>query len=207
MSKYGDFKVVRTERRVPKQSGDPNVDADGMREYSFLKCPHCHTEDIIIASLNIERNKHPVIRDHITMCPAYVGERPVKRCKAVKLVPSNNTVSREMFEDLKRQVEEQERKMEEREQKIKEQEKKIEEKERLLASFDKLDLLRAMMTIEQENKMLKVHIKTLHASMEELEVECDEYEQDVAESWRDATERIRRIRELDAPLLRLLTPI
>jgi len=181
MSKYGDFKVVRTERRVPKQSGDRNVDdADGMREYSFLKCPHCHLEDIIITSLNVERNKHPVIREHIVTCPAYTGERPVKRCKAVKLVPSEATVSKEMFQTLEQKI---------KEQNIKEQ-----------------DLLRTLVATQQENEMFKVHIKTLHVSMEELEMECDEYEQDVAESWRDATARIRSLRAFYAPFLQHLMP-
>ena len=84
MSKYGDFEVVRTERRVPKKATDPNVDADGMREYSFLKCPHCKTEDIIIASLNLKIQKHATIREHVAVCPSYTGERPVKRCKEKK---------------------------------------------------------------------------------------------------------------------------
>jgi len=84
MSKYGDFEVVRTERRVPKKATDPNVDADGMREYSFLKCPHCKTEDIIIASLNLKVQKHATIREHIAVCPSYMGERPTKRCKEKK---------------------------------------------------------------------------------------------------------------------------
>ena len=84
MSKYGVFGVVRTERRVPKKATDPNVDADGMREYSFLKCPHCKTEDIIIASLNLKIQKHATIREHVAVCPSYTGERPVKRCKEKK---------------------------------------------------------------------------------------------------------------------------
>tara|TARA_B110001452_G_scaffold210267_1_gene180643 strand:+ start:100 stop:516 length:417 start_codon:yes stop_codon:yes gene_type:complete len=107
MSKYGDFKVVRTERRVPKKATDPNVDFDGMREYSFLKCPHCHIETILIASLNVQIQQHAAIREHIATCPAYTGERPVKRCKAVKLVPSEATISKEMFQALEQKIKEQ----------------------------------------------------------------------------------------------------
>jgi len=214
MSKYGDFKVVRTERRTPKQSGDPNADADGMREYSFLKCPHCLNEDIELLTCALAYNKSVVTRDHIAVCPSYTGERPVKRCKAVKLVPySNNEVQNRLLkaeqEAAKNQQELTKVKQEAAEQqdKIERLENKVKEQERLLASLDKRILLRALVATQEENKRLKVHLKTLHASMEELEVECDEYEQDVAESWREATERIRRIRALDAPILRLLTPI
>ena len=207
MSKYGDFKVVRTERRVPKKATDPNVDADGMREYSFLKCPHCQTEDIELLTCALAYNKSVVTRDHIAICPAYTGERPVKRCKAVKLVPSNTTVSREIFETLKRRVEVEEQKNIGLSQKIEEQEQKVEEQERLLASIDQQDLLRVLIDTQQENKMLKVHIKTLHESMKELDFECAEYEEDVAESLRDMAERIRRVRALDAPFLQPLTSI
>lgn len=84
MGKYGDFNVVRTERRVPKRSPDPNVDADGMREYSFLRCPHCKIENIEIASSAIRTGKSLVVQEHIAVCPAYIGERPTKRCKEKK---------------------------------------------------------------------------------------------------------------------------
>jgi len=83
MSKYGDFEVVRTERRVPKKATDPNADSEGMREYSFLRCPHCKTE-IIIASLNLKVQKHATIREHIAICASYTGERPSKRSKEKK---------------------------------------------------------------------------------------------------------------------------
>jgi len=166
MSKYGVFKVVRTDRHFPKKATDPNADVDGMREYSFLECPHCHIE-VEILTCALAYNKSVVTGDHIAVCTAYTGERPVKRCKAakvvkaVKLVASNTTVSRDMFEGLEKIAKGQEQ---------------------------------VLVAIRQENRMLKVHIKTLHASMEELEMECDEYEKDVAESWRDATARIRRLR-------------
>jgi DNA repair exonuclease SbcCD ATPase subunit len=214
MSKYGDFKVVRTERRTPKKATDPNVDADGMREYSFLKCPHCYVESIEILSSALRTGKSLVVQEHIAVCPSYAGERPVKRCKAVKLVPySNNEVQNRLLkaeqEAAKNQQEltKNQQELAEQKEEIKKLENKVKEQERLLASLDKQVLLRALVATQEENKRLKVHLKTLHASMEELEVECDEYEQDVAESWREATERIRRIRALDAPILRLLTPI
>jgi len=81
MSKYGGFEVVRTERLKCKRVNDANADEEGMREYSYLKCPHCNTEDIEIASDNVYKQKYTVIRDHILICPSFAGERPPKRGK------------------------------------------------------------------------------------------------------------------------------
>jgi len=81
MSKYGEFDVVRTERRTPPKTTDSNVDKDGMREYSFIKCPHCNKNDIEIVSSNMDKQKYTVIREHIIVCPSFSGERPVKRSK------------------------------------------------------------------------------------------------------------------------------
>ena len=57
---------------------------------------------------------------------------------------------------------------------------------------------------EFENETLKMQLKILVSSMKELEEETDEYEQDVAEAWRDATARIRRMREVNIPFLQQL---
>jgi len=81
MSKYGDFEVVRTARLKCKRANDPNADAEGMRVYTYLKCPHCNTEDLEIASDNLKRDQHTVIRDHMLICPPFTGERPSKRGK------------------------------------------------------------------------------------------------------------------------------
>ena len=82
MSKYGEFEVVRTAMIKCKRANDPNVDANGMREYSYLKCPHCQTEDIELPTSNIFRQKFSAIKDHIVTCPSFTGDRPVKRGKA-----------------------------------------------------------------------------------------------------------------------------
>lgn len=101
MGKYGDFKVVRTERRMCKRRTDPNADEDGMREYSFLKCPHCGVEEISILTDGMRNNKRTVVRDHITVCTEFEGERPVKRCVEVKertsypIVPLNTASSQQ----------------------------------------------------------------------------------------------------------------
>lgn len=78
MSKYGEFYVVRTERHRPKKLTN-NVDEDGMRDYSFLKCPHCQKGDIEILTCNLVTQKYAVIRDHMMICTEYNGIRPVKR--------------------------------------------------------------------------------------------------------------------------------
>jgi hypothetical protein len=78
MSKYGEFEIVRTERHKPKKATD-NVDEDGMREYSFLKCPHCQKNDIEIVSSNLVKQKSSAIKDHIMVCTEFKGERPTKR--------------------------------------------------------------------------------------------------------------------------------
>jgi len=100
MSKYGEFDVQRTERRKCKRANDPNADEDGKREYSYLKCPNCLNEDIEIASGNLKRDKHTVIRDHMSICPSFSGERPAKRSKTTTttshnavMVPFNSTDS------------------------------------------------------------------------------------------------------------------
>lgn len=80
MSKYGDFEVVGTARLKPKKSTS-QTDEDGMREYSYLKCPHCHKDDIEIVSNNMDKQKYTVIREHIMVCPSFTGERPPKRNK------------------------------------------------------------------------------------------------------------------------------
>ena len=84
MSKYGEFNVVRTERRKPKKTSDRNVGEDGMRDYSILRCPHCTSEDIEIATANLDTQRHPVIRDHMLICSGYMGERPTKRTKVAR---------------------------------------------------------------------------------------------------------------------------
>ena len=83
MSKYGEFEVVRTERLKCKRSNDPNADEEGMREYSYLKCPHCKKEVIEIASNNMEKQKHSAIKDHIMVCPSFTGERPIKKTRTI----------------------------------------------------------------------------------------------------------------------------
>lgn len=79
MRKYGTFEVVRTERRVPKKTSDPNADVDGLREYSYLRCPHCKREDIEILTCALAYNKSVVTRAHIAVCRAYAESRPPKR--------------------------------------------------------------------------------------------------------------------------------
>ena len=87
MSKYGEFKVVRTERHKCKRSNDPSADEEGMRVYTYLKCPHCNTEDLEIATDNLKRDKHTVIRDHMLVCQSFTGERPPKRNKSIITSP------------------------------------------------------------------------------------------------------------------------
>jgi hypothetical protein len=77
---YGAFEVVRTERQKPKRAMI-SADEDGLREYSFLKCPHCLTEDIEILSSSMSKNKQHVMRDHLSVCPDFKGELPNKRSK------------------------------------------------------------------------------------------------------------------------------
>jgi len=81
---YGAFEVVRKERQKPKRTMI-SPDEDGLREYSFLKCPHCLTEDIEILSSSMSKNKQHVMRDHLSVCPKFKGELPNKRAK-----PSEN---------------------------------------------------------------------------------------------------------------------
>ena len=90
MSKYGEFAIVRTERHKCKRSTDPNADEDGMREYSFLSCPHCIGE-VEILSDGLKNSKSRIIRDHIAVCPAYNGDRPVKRCVEAKQTKEETT--------------------------------------------------------------------------------------------------------------------
>lgn len=85
MSKFGEFEVVRTERRLCKRPNDPNADEEGMREYAYLKCPHCATDNIGIALSSMNIQKFAVIRDHIRSCPSFVGERPSKRGKSTAI--------------------------------------------------------------------------------------------------------------------------
>lgn len=92
MSKYGDFEFVRTERRLCKRATDPNADEDGMREYSYLRCPHCKKEDIEILTSTLKKNKSIVIRDHVAVCEAYVGDRPSKRIRDTHKVESTAIV-------------------------------------------------------------------------------------------------------------------
>ena len=88
MSKYGEFEVVRAEMLKCKRANDPNADANGMREYSYLKCPHCNTGAIEIATTNLFRQKFSAIKDHIVICPSYTGERPTKRGKTATTTTS-----------------------------------------------------------------------------------------------------------------------
>jgi len=81
MSKYGEFEVVGTARLKSKRSNDANVDEEGMREYSYLRCPHCLVEDLQILTANVCKQKYTVIRDHMVVCPSFTGERPTKRGK------------------------------------------------------------------------------------------------------------------------------
>ena len=78
MSRYGDFKVVKTVLRKCKRSSDPKSE----REYSCMRCPWCNAENIETISEHIQKNKHMAIRDHMVVCPAYTGERPSKRAKS-----------------------------------------------------------------------------------------------------------------------------
>lgn len=105
MSKYGEFEVVRGERRVCKRPKDPHADEDGMREYSYLKCPHCNAEDIEIPSNNVDRQKWSAIKDHITMCPSFTGERPSKRGKST--ATDELTTLRTQMEEMKQAMESQ----------------------------------------------------------------------------------------------------
>jgi len=86
MGRYGMFDVVRTERRDCKKASDTKADGDGMREYSFLRCPHCKTEDIAIPTSALRNNKSLTISNHIITCPSFYGDRPVNRNKRSKLV-------------------------------------------------------------------------------------------------------------------------
>jgi hypothetical protein len=87
MSKYGEFEVVRTERRKCKRANDPHADEEGMRVYTYLKCPHCHSQNIEIATTNLDTQKRSVIRDHMLICPSFTGERPPKRNKTAADMP------------------------------------------------------------------------------------------------------------------------
>lgn len=84
MSRYGVFDVVRTERRICKKACDPNADSDGMREYSYLRCPHCRSEEIPIPTSALRNNKSLTISNHILTCPSFEGERPMSRIKRSK---------------------------------------------------------------------------------------------------------------------------
>lgn len=89
MSKYGDFEVVRTEKRLCKRTNDPNADEHGMREYSYLRCPHCKKDDIAILTSTLRTNKSLIIREHIAECAAFEGQRPEKRCKEAATAKAN----------------------------------------------------------------------------------------------------------------------
>lgn len=112
MSKYGDFEVVRTARLKCKRANDPSADEDGMREYSYLKCPHCNREVIELASGNVDKQKHAVIRDHIVVCPSFEGDRPSKRGSKIPAISTalipyqcNNPAHTTLTEDVKRLTE------------------------------------------------------------------------------------------------------
>tara|TARA_Y100000766_G_C18621056_1_gene466132 strand:+ start:37 stop:627 length:591 start_codon:yes stop_codon:yes gene_type:complete len=120
MGKYGEFEVVGYERRKCKRTKDPNADEEGMREYSILRCPHCHSNDIEIATANLKTQKRSVIRDHMLTCPSYMGERPPKRNKTVA------DSSTAMVAELKAEVEVLEQKMAENNQETEEMKRDVE---------------------------------------------------------------------------------
>lgn len=84
MVKCTAFVVVRTEMMKCKRAsrrGSASDDVEGMREYSFLKCPYCESEDLPIATTTIAKNKYLVVNDHLQSCPKFEGLRPAKRLK------------------------------------------------------------------------------------------------------------------------------
>ena len=71
MSKYGDFEVVRTAKLKCKRANDPNADGEGMRDYSYLKCPHCNIEVIELPTANVYKQKYSAIKDHLRVCETF----------------------------------------------------------------------------------------------------------------------------------------
>ena len=133
---------MRTERHKCKRANDPNADEEGMREYSYLKCTHCNNEDIEVASDNVYKQKYTVIRDHMTVCPSFTGERPAKRGKttattstttstAMVVTPVKTTELAELeykMATLKQKMADSEKKMADSEKKKEEMKRKSEKK-------------------------------------------------------------------------------
>jgi len=145
MSKYGEFEVVRTVMLKCKRANDPNADANGMREYSYLKCPHCKTEDLEIATTNLFRAKCSAIKDHIVTCPSFTGERPAKRGNAASRAATSTAMSTAMvtvpiktdeFAKLKAEMAILTQKMEDSEQEKEEMKRKDVEKDRRLENLE-----------------------------------------------------------------------
>ena len=77
--KYPGFVVTRTARKGPKRK-NVSVDEDGLCEYSYMPCQHCHDELQLLSS-SLKSCKAAVIHDHLTTCTGFMGERPPKRGK------------------------------------------------------------------------------------------------------------------------------
>mgnify|MGYP006144679831 CR=1 FL=1 len=152
MSKYGAFDVVRTERLKCKRVNDPHADEEGMREYSYLKCPHCNNEVIEIASSTMERQKFAVIRDHMLICPSFTGERPPKRGKAAANIASDDDEAcvlaklKSELEAMKRMYE---RENEEMTRKVEGQQKEIKELEDKMSRYDDIFMPKQPDTTDQ----------------------------------------------------------
>jgi len=71
MKRYEEFEVVRTARLKCKRANDRNADDQGMRVYSYLKCPHCNVEVVVIPTASLQKQKYSAIKDHLRTCEVY----------------------------------------------------------------------------------------------------------------------------------------
>tara|TARA_Y100000768_G_scaffold382975_1_gene364290 strand:- start:154 stop:1182 length:1029 start_codon:yes stop_codon:yes gene_type:complete len=128
---YADWHVKRS-GRLPSKKSDARADSDGMREYSWFECVYCKGE-VSILSEHLKKNKKTTIDAHLTTCPSFSGERPVKRGKSTiaHSTVSNSTAlvvahnNRDELAELKSEMEMVKKKMAESEHKVESQQKEI----------------------------------------------------------------------------------
>jgi len=102
MTNSSQFIVVRTEMMKCRRAFDKNADSNGEREYTFLKCPHCGTEELSIPSSTLGKNKYLLVNEHLHACPKFQGPRPAKRAKVNSgTAPTNPPAGEPHFVEMK----------------------------------------------------------------------------------------------------------